>query len=81
MSNPRLPQVHMCFQIAIYKNKYISHSLSPLESNQHLATSTQVQPGLLIIITFSKCHSVHDGTIIFFNLSFYDKQSCTTNMR
>lgn len=80
-SSPCLPQVHVCFQIAIYKNKYISHSLSPLGSNQRLATFTQVQPGLLIIITFSKCHSVHDGTIFFCNVSFYDKQLCTTTMR
>lgn len=71
-----LPEVWMCFQIAVYKNKDISHSLSSFKSNQYLATFAWVQPGLLIIITFSKCHSVHNGTI-FFNLSFYDKQLYT----
>lgn len=74
---PCLPEVCMCFQTAIYKNKYLSYNLCYLESNQYLTTFAQVQPGLLIIITFSKCHSVHDGTI-FFNLPFYDKQLCAT---
>lgn len=39
-----------------------------------MATFAQVLPGLLITI-FSKCRSVHDGTI-FFNLLFYDRQLC-----
>lgn len=74
---PCRPEVCISFQIAIYKNKYISHNLSSLESNQYLATFAQVQPGLLIFFFFPKCHSVHDGTI-FFNVSFYDKQLWTT---
>lgn len=39
---PCLPEICMCFQIAIYKNKYISYNLSYLESNQYLATFAQV---------------------------------------
>ena len=49
-SSSCLSQVHLCLQIAVYKNKYISCSLGPLESNQLLLLKYSQDFWLLLLL-------------------------------